>query len=111
MGIIFYLSHQPGDLLQLPSFPAIDKLAHFIAYGTLAGTFLYALNPFATDKNGAVVAIMAVLFCIIFGISDEYHQSFIPGRSVSSLDVLADALGALFVTVSWFLKNKHKVSG
>lgn len=111
MGIIFYLSHQPGDFVQLPHFPGIDKLAHVIAYGCLAGTFLYGLQPFFnTNYNKFTAAIIVVLLCVLFGISDEFHQSFIPGRFVSFWDVVADGLGAVLVVGWWFMKATPKVS-
>lgn len=109
MGIIFYLSHQPGDLIQLPLIPGVDKLAHCIAYGCLAATFLYGLHPLINSsikKN--IAAIIVITFCLFFGISDEYHQSFIPGRSVSFWDIVADAFGALFVVIWWLLKVQLK---
>ena len=108
MGIIFYLSHQPGDFARLPPLPGLDKLLHVIAYSILAGTFLYGLQPFPHKSNRSVfTALVVVLFCIIYGISDEYHQSFIPGRFDSFWDVLADGLGALLV-VGWWLKRQAK---
>jgi VanZ family protein len=54
-----------------------------------------------------------VLFCIIYGISDEFHQSFIPGRFPNIWDVLADGLGALRV-VGWWRRRegeRAKVKG
>ena len=110
MGIIFYLSHMPGDAIKLPMFPGIDKLAHVFAYGCLAGTFLYGLQPYTHSSNRSVIAIVVVLFCIIWGIGDEFHQSFIPGRSVSYWDVVADGVGALLVIGYWFMKTTPKVS-
>ena len=110
MGIIFYLSHQPGDFTPLPQFPGIDKLAHVIAYGCLAGAFLYSLQPFTHSKNPSVSAIVVVLFCIVWGISDEFHQSFIPGRFVSFWDIVSDGIGALLVVGYWFMKGTPKVS-
>jgi len=107
MGIIFYLSHQPGDRVLLPDFPGIDKLTHAIAYGSLAGAFLYGLQPFNHESKQTVVAVLAVLFCTVYGVSDEYHQSFVPGRVVSFLDVLADAFGALIVAGGWVFKGKR----
>jgi VanZ family protein len=105
MGMIFYLSHQPGDSAKLPQFVGIDKLAHVIVYGILAGAFLYSLQPFTHDSNYAVAAFVVVLFCILFGISDEFHQSFIPARNVSFWDVVADGLGALLVACLWYKKT------
>ena len=107
MGIIFYLSHQPYDFAELPPIVGFDKLLHVIAYSCLAGTFLYGLHPFVHNSNRSAVAIVVVLFCALYGISDEYHQSFIPGRFDSVWDVLADGLGALLV-VGWWFKRKVK---
>lgn len=107
MGIIFYLSHQPNDFAELPPLIGVDKLLHIIAYSSLAGTFLYALKPLVHNSNRSVTAVVIVLFCIIYGISDEFHQSFIPGRFSSIWDVLADGLGALLV-VGWWLRREGK---
>jgi VanZ family protein len=105
MGIIFYLSHQPGDFAQLPPLIGLDKLLHAVAYGSLAGAFLYGLQPFVHDSNRSVIAVVVVLFCVVYGISDEFHQSFIPGRFDSPWDVMADGLGALLV-VGWWLRSQ-----
>jgi len=102
MGMIFYLSHQPGDFVQLPQFAGLDKLLHLLAYGILAGTFLFGLHPFTSDADRAAAALIAVLFCLLFGISDEFHQSFIPGRFASAWDAAADTFGALLVAAWWF---------
>ena len=108
MGMIFYLSHQPGDFARLPQFPGIDKLAHVFAYGCLAASFLYGLQHFSnTSGNNFVTAIIVVLFCVLYGISDEYHQSFTAGRFVSFWDVVADGLGALLV-VGWWMRREGK---
>ena len=108
MGIIFYLSHQPGDFIQLPKFASLDKVAHAIAYGILAGTFIHGIHPFTHDSNRAFFAIAIVIFCLLFGIADEYHQSFIPGRFVSGWDVAADGLGALLVVGVWYKQSAGK---
>ncbi len=107
MGIIFYLSHQPGDFAHLPPFIGLDKLLHVIAYSSLAGAFLYSLQPLIHNSNRSVIAIVVVLFCIMYGISDEFHQSFIPGRFDSIWDVLADGVGALLVVGWWWGRNKR----
>ena len=108
MGMIFYLSHQPGDFVQLPQVVGLDKVAHVIAYGILAATFLYGLQPFIHDANRTVIAIVIILFCLLFGISDEFHQSFIPGRFVSGWDVAADAIGGLLVVCFWYMRPAAK---
>jgi VanZ family protein len=108
MGMIFYLSHQPGDFVKLPQLVAVDKLLHGIAYAILAGTFLYSLYPFIHDSNRAVTCIIVVVMCILFGVSDEFHQSFVPGRFVSAWDVAADGCGALLVVGLWYKWSAKK---
>lgn len=102
MGMIFYLSHQPGDAIQLPRLVGIDKLLHAAAYGVLALSFIYGLHPFTHPSNRIVSAAVVILFCLLFGISDEFHQSFIPGRFVSLWDVIADSFGALLAVAYWY---------
>jgi VanZ family protein len=108
MGMIFFLSHQPVDFAQLPNIPGIDKGAHIIAYGLLAGAFLYGMYPLADRSRPGVTAIIVVLFCLLYGISDEFHQSFIPGRLVSVWDVMADGAGAILVVAWWLAKQAQK---
>ena len=109
MGMIFYLSHQPGDFVQLPQFMGVDKLLHGIAYSILAASFLYCLHPFIHVSNLAVAGIIVVLFCVLFGLIDEYHQSFIPGRIASVWDVAADGIGALLVVGLWYRREGKRL--
>lgn len=100
MGAIFLLSHLPNTGLSEPLFPHIDKLAHLIAYATLAASLLYALPRTWHNKwHLARISLLVVLFCLLYGISDEWHQSFVPGRDASAGDVLADVLGACLAMV------------
>lgn len=105
MGTIFFLSHKSGDEIDLPDFAYSDLVAHMLIYGLLGATILYAwgdrkkLYPFK-------VVLCTVLACLLYGISDEFHQSFIPGRYVSGMDVLADTVGAILVCGLWWFSSK-----
>ncbi|MDK9709313.1 MAG: VanZ family protein [Desulforhopalus sp.] len=101
MGIIFFLSAQPGDTLYLPPFPGIDKLAHLAAYGVLAASVLFAFSSGFRESKPSTVFSFTVVFCLGYGISDEVHQVFVPGRSPSGFDIFADACGALLVCGLW----------
>ena len=101
MGIIFYVSHQPGDFARLPPIIGLDKLIHVLVYFILACTFLFGLGQYSKRENQFLVTAMAVVLCLLYGISDELHQSFIPGRIASIWDVLADGLGGLLAGVVW----------
>lgn len=101
MGTIFFLSHQPGDRLALPFFPGIDKIAHMMVYGILAGTAFFAFSAHQKNTRPQRVMVLTVVFCLFYGISDEFHQSFVPGRSASVFDVLADGGGAVMACYFW----------
>lgn len=108
MGLIFYLSHQPGDSLHLPDIVNIDKLLHCLAYATLGLAYLVALPPRWRQLHPRLAAASLVLFCLLYGASDEFHQSFIPGRSVSGGDLTADCFGGLVaLTVFWGWRRWH----
>ncbi|BCO08830.1 hypothetical protein GF1_12060 [Desulfolithobacter dissulfuricans] len=101
MGIIFYLSHQPGDTLELPDLPDIDKVCHALAYGALAGSAIFALRMDLWRRYPLRMALLVLAFCLGYGISDEFHQSFVAGRDTSGWDVAADMTGALLTQGAW----------
>ncbi len=106
MGTIFVLSHQPGDTIILPDVPDIDKLLHSVIYGALAATTLYAVPKKRSREYPVRTGILVILFCLAYGFSDEFHQSFIPGRCPSLWDIGADLLGAVVVVSVWLYKKK-----
>ena len=101
MGTIFFLSHQPGDSFELPDIFNFDKLLHGVAYGVLAATVLFAAPMELRKKSLFFTAALAMAVCLLYGISDEFHQSFIPGRYPSIWDIIADFLGATVVVWLW----------
>jgi VanZ family protein len=106
MGTIFFLSSQPGDSLDLPDIPDLDKGLHSIVYGVLAFSALFAIPEYKYQANPFLVSLLVVLFCLLYGISDEFHQSFIPGRFPSVLDLVADTMGAVGVVWIWYRMKK-----
>lgn len=78
-----------------PSGIGFDKLAHFSVFGLLAT--LVSRSP------GVRRFRYAILIVSLFGIGDEFRQSFTPGRAVEFADWMADTLGAaLAVTLYAF---------
>ncbi len=102
MGIIFFLSHQPGDSLNLPDIPDLDKLLHLAAYGVLALTVLFAVPAETYRQNPRRLSLLVVVFCLFYGVSDEFHQSFVPNRCPSLLDLAADTAGAVAAVLLWY---------
>jgi VanZ family protein len=91
MTLIFTASAVPGT--QLPGH-LWDKLVHFTVYGLLGIFFLIPLAGGRLTGVSLRTAAGAVLLSMIYGISDEWHQSFTPGRTPDPMDVAADTLGA-----------------
>ena len=107
MGTIFFLSHQSfGD--SPPLFPGVDKLVHMFLYGILAATVLFGLPGKVREKHVLAIALVMTT-CIVYGISDEIHQAFVPNRYPDWVDVLADTIGAAVICGGWFwFVNKGK---
>ncbi|MFH1075008.1 MAG: VanZ family protein, partial [Candidatus Firestonebacteria bacterium] len=73
--------------------PNSDKLAHMTEYFILSSLTYFALRRGHNMKiTGAIPG--AVLLAAIYGMLDEYHQYFVPGRSLDILDWFADLTGA-----------------
>ena len=89
-GLIFWLSHQPT----LPGTPGGDKVAHVIAYFIMGGLF-YRAMALSSDWDKRKLILFAALAASLYGLSDEYHQSFIPGRFAMLDDVVADSIGSI----------------
>jgi VanZ family protein len=102
MGSIFFLSHQPGDSFSLPDIINIDKALHALVYTILGLAAFLALSPSLQQRHPLLSSGAVVLFCLLYGITDEFHQSFIPGRCSSGGDLIADTLGGVLAVIVWW---------
>jgi VanZ family protein len=103
MGAIFWLSAQSDLDSGLGAWDTVlRKLAHMVAFGSLTALWLWVLGP-VIRKPLSVAAAISLLYA--FG--DEYHQSFVEGRSGSALDVGIDLTG--IVIASLLLRYDHRV--
>ena len=75
-----------------PDIIGIDKAAHFGLFGLLA--MLVVRNGFPPRRAWIAVALVS-----LFGLTDEWHQSFTPGRFMEVADWVADTLGAIVAVV------------
>jgi VanZ family protein len=92
MLVIFLFSAQPSE--NLPDFEWLDRVVkkggHMLGYALLALAYWWALG-FRRDRRW-----QAWILALVYAATDEWHQSFVPGRSPSVWDVLIfDNLGAL----------------
>ena len=92
MLLIFFLSHLPqDDISVIVSGPDnIDLFLHFIEY-LILGFLLFQ----SITKDGFSINPIygSILIGISFAISDEFHQSFVPGRHMSMFDIISDSVG------------------
>lgn len=93
MAAIFTFSSMPAS--RLPFFGDLDflfkKSGHAIGYAMLGLAYYYALPPrLHAGYRWGVALLMAVLFAL----SDEYHQSFVAGRTSTLRDVGIDSVSA-----------------
>ena len=102
-AVLFLVSHQPSLNVDLSG--GRDKIAHFGAYLVL-GVLL------AAGRGPEARALWLILLGSLYGIIDELHQSFVPGRSADVWDVVADILGvATGVLVYRLIRRRHSWSG
>jgi VanZ family protein len=107
MALIFFFSSQP----QLPSAPdpwadlIFKKGAHFTVYAVLAVLFRRAL-PLSRR-----IWALSWMFTVLYAASDEWHQSFVPGRHPQPTDVLIDACGAATgLLIFWWLQRRAQAA-
>ena len=97
MGGIFYLSHQSAPLASIAE-KTSAFFAHLGLYAGLAVLLSWALARGAGSHGRApswTTAAVAFALTVLYGVSDELHHAFVPGRVASAADVAADAAGAL----------------
>ena len=87
MGVIFRVSAIPGS--DLPG--RFSSLGHLGVYAVLGALTFVALQP---NRRADEAVILAVFLAALYGITDEYHQSFVPMRTPDVADWGVDTLGA-----------------
>ena len=95
MAIIWILSSMSHPPIDVSSLPFRDRGAHFLSFGSVA--FWVAHGTMATVPRAHAIRVVcfAVLAAALWGLLDEIHQTFVPGRSPDIVDLFADTLGAI----------------
>ncbi|MBW1643836.1 MAG: VanZ family protein [Deltaproteobacteria bacterium] len=79
-----------------PKLPYIDKLVHFVEYAILGVLFLRAFRTLQVKNKKRLLIVLSAAASIIYGLSDEFHQYYIPYRNASFMDIAADTAGSIF---------------
>jgi VanZ family protein len=115
LGLIFFLSSQPALLdIQNEGFEKLFfKTAHFGMYAVLAWLWWRALSPRREPAWPVLAAALALTS--LYGLSDEIHQLFVPGRNGRVADVLFDTAGGLTMILllrwQYLRKTPVKIAG
>lgn len=102
-ALIYYLSSIPSLRSELPNYLDLlfRKIAHITEFAVLTILFFRAAS---LNMGRRRALFYAVLFAFTFASSDEYHQTFVYGRSGNAGDVIIDSMG-IFLSV--FLIDKR----
>lgn len=105
MGVIFYLSSRTGDDLE-SLFPFLESFdwGHLVAYYILCLLVYFALNKTFKPKRNF---LWSIILSVLYGITDEFHQSFVPSRYPDVFDLMNDFIGAGFAMVTLYFFKKR----
>ena len=103
---IFLVSHIPGEAFDVPrSIPSIrlDFVYHIIVYFILATSICFGLKARSVSTN-----LIVILVAFAYGVSDELHQIYVPGRSPTIMDVIFDLVGTILGVSAWGVYNRSR---
>jgi len=110
MSLIFFLSSLPSTLTGPDSlaFTIIKKVLHFLIFGVLSILYLNTLKwRRSLLETGFKIFLVSLALTALYALTDEYHQSFSPGRYPSVRDVFIDTSGAIvFLGITFFVRVK-----
>jgi VanZ family protein len=109
-ALIFSLSSLSSFPESVPSFFGFDKVAHFIEY-FFFGCLLYRwFSTMDRCRKQWRVLVITILIGTCYALSDEWHQSFVPGRDASLWDSMFDSLGVGMGAVTYPLIRRKILS-
>jgi VanZ family protein len=91
--VIFYLSSLSFEITQEKGVGFETTIYHFYAFFFLSLFLLISLIK--GNKINLNVILIAMILSIVYAISDEIHQLFVPGRTFTIFDILTDSAGIL----------------
>jgi VanZ family protein len=103
MVFIFILSSVPGPNIPDLPIPFFHKVVHFFEYAVLGVLWIRALTFARPGANFFKLSILAWGVTVLFALSDEWHQTFVPGRSGRLEDVLFDVICAVIGIVLYLM--------
>lgn len=127
MAVIFFFSSQPAEVsgalsysveqsirgtgaeyfipewFSPNSFANVRKWAHVYIFLALGVCMTCTVQGYRPAWNGRKQGLVSGIVCILYAVSDEVHQYFVPGRAMLAEDVLVDAIGVCLGVLAVFL--------
>ncbi len=88
----------------IKNFVKVRKSAHFIEYLCLGILVINVIKDY--KKINISLLIVGIVFCVLYAVSDEVHQIYVPGRSCEIRDICIDSIGSIIGSVILFFKLK-----
>jgi VanZ family protein len=101
-AVIFIQSAYPA-MEHLSDVPFGDKYLHVLGYAFLGVLFFRAFRSLHFQDRLFLAILLSIAAATGYGISDEFHQSFVPYRTADVMDVLADMVGGCIGVTAYFL--------
>jgi VanZ family protein len=105
--LIFSLSAQ-SDLAQVSPVAIPDKIAHLLEYAGFGFLLMRLLRYLEPEAEFVKHLIWVLSIALIYGLSDEIHQLYVPNREFSWMDLLADGAGGYFGARIWMILMEKK---
>jgi VanZ family protein len=105
MAIIFVLSGQPSDHVDRAWWDvALRKVAHVTEYAVLTALWWRALRALGVSRPLAG----AVAIALLYAATDEFHQTFVDGRTGTPVDVMIDAIGMTIAALLIYARRRSR---
>ena len=105
-GLIFTLSSIPHLSTPEMGIEWSDKLAHGVEYGIFGYLLARAIQSYLPHGSAVRISGWAIALGVLWALSDEFHQYFVPGREVSGTDFLADGVGVVVAQVFFWSRDR-----
>jgi VanZ family protein len=112
LAIIFFESSFPNDAFPKVEIWGADKLVHMGVYGLLAAlTYISLIHQEKFPYLLKHALVFTIIICGVYGVSDEFHQYFVPNRDCEFWDWLADFIGVviMILLIKYYLTKKYSL--
>ena len=97
--LIFVLSSIPDPAFADTGIPSFDKILHTIEYAVLGFLIIRGFRNSRFSLSHIKFILLAASLGTLYGITDEFHQSFVPNRCANLGDIFFDCIGSIIGSI------------